>query len=108
MMSMEDMCYPRVDEDLQLRIEEQRADAARRRLDPSDVLAETQHLLLSITDDEAHPLWRLIEQCTTVGTEKETGVLPPVDEFVGAALMPIIDQAISALVRERLLQEDDR
>jgi hypothetical protein len=86
---MQDLPYPRMDEDMQLR------------LDPSDVLAELQHLLLEI-DDAQHPFWPLVRHCTTVGTTQETGMRPYMAAQVGEALLPLIDKAISRLVGERL------
>jgi len=92
--------------DMAREIDEQRAQAARERLDPSDVLAEVQTLLLGIVDDDEHPLWRLVKHCTEVGTAQETWCMPHVAEFVGAALLPVIDRAISRLVTEQLLMDD--
>ena len=102
---MQDIPYSRLDEDLQLRIDQERADRARKGLDPSDVLAALQHLLLAIDDDAQHPLWPLVRHCTAVGTTQETGVRPYMAEQVGEALLPVIDKAISRLVQEAL--DDD-
>ena len=74
----------------------------RQRLDPSDVLAVTQHILLEIVNDTQHPLWPLVKHCTAVGTASETGQVPYMAELVGEALLPLIDRAISRLVGERL------
>ena len=73
---MQDLPSPRMDEDMQLRLDQERAARARAGLDPSDVLAELQHLLLAIDDDARHPFWPLVRHCTTVGTTQETGVRP--------------------------------
>ena len=81
---------------------EERRRRAREGLDPSDVLAEVQSLMLGIADDTQHPLWPLLERCTRVGTATETGKVPHVAEGVGAAFLPLIDKAIMRLVTERL------
>jgi hypothetical protein len=70
--------YPRLDEDQQLRMEEERAAYARDHLQPSDVLSEVQSLMLGIADDRQHPLF-----------------------------LPLIDRAITRLVTEALAQEVD-
>jgi hypothetical protein len=103
---MQDIPYPRLDEDHQLRIEEERAYRAREGLDPADVLAEVQSVLLAIDDDQ-HPLWPLIQHCTRVGTRQETGQRPFPCAQVGELLLPLIDRAITRLVTEALLREDD-
>jgi hypothetical protein len=104
---MQDLPSPRLDEDAQLIRDEERASRAREGLDSADVLSEVQHLLLAISDDTQHPLWPLVSHCTTVGTTAETGQRPPLADTVGAALEPLIDRAITRLVTERLLAEDD-
>jgi hypothetical protein len=82
--------------------QEERRRRAREALDPSDVLAEVQSLMLGIADDTQHPLWSLLERCTRQGTATETGKTPHVAEGVGAAFLPLIDKAITRLVTERL------
>jgi hypothetical protein len=99
---MQDLPYPRMDEDYPRRLEEARAARARASLDASDVLAELQHLLLEIAEDTQHPFWSLVRHCTAVGTTQETGVRPYMAAQVGEALLPLIDKAISRLVGERL------
>jgi hypothetical protein len=86
---------------------EERRRRAREALDPSDVLAEVQSLLLGIAADAQSPLWPLIEHCTRVGTTQETGKTPHVAEGVGAAFLPLIDRAITRLVTERLSAWED-
>jgi hypothetical protein len=81
-------------------MDEERATIARDRLDASDVLSEVQSLMLAITDDRQHPLWALVQHCTRIGTTKETGKAPYMAEAVGAAFLPLIDQAITHLVTE--------
>jgi hypothetical protein len=76
--------------------------AARDALDPSDVLAEVQRLMLQIQEDTRHPLWRTIYHCTRVGTPRETGRSPYSVEQCGEAFMPLIEQAIVRLVRQAL------
>jgi hypothetical protein len=88
--------------DRQHEFDEQLAQAARDRLDPSDVLAEVQHLLLGIVDDDQHPLRAPVQHCTDVGMAQETGTMPHLAEFFGAALMPVIECAISRLVQQAL------
>jgi hypothetical protein len=101
-MWLEEVCYPRADENVQQIIDEERATRARDSIDPSDLLAVTQHVLLEIAEDRQHPFWPLIVHCTKVGTLKETGKLPHMAEQVGAALLPMIDKAIARLVGERI------
>jgi hypothetical protein len=84
-----------------------RYEQARNSVDPSDLLAVTQHLMLKIADDTQHPLWSLIHHCATVGTFQETGQRPYPCEAVGEAFLPLIDKAISRLIDERLAQEVD-
>jgi hypothetical protein len=85
----------------------ERAAQAREAVDPSDLLAVTQHLMLEIADDTKHPLWPLIQHCATIGTFTETGQLPHLAEQVGAAFLPLIDKAITRLVTEALLEGED-
>jgi hypothetical protein len=96
-----DLPYPEPVDDATAH-EEERRRVAREALDPSDVLAEVQSLLLGIAADAQHPLWHLVHTCTTVGTAAETGKVPHTAEGVGAALLPLVDRAISRLVSERL------
>jgi hypothetical protein len=107
-MSIHDIPYP---PDFQIDFaaahEEERRRRAREGLDPSDVLAEVQSLMLGIADDTQSPLWRLIQHCTRVGTARETGKTPHVAEGVGAAFLPLIDRAITRLVTEALAQGED-
>ena len=105
MMMSREFPYLRVDEDMDRCIEERQAQAARDRLDPGEVLAEVQRRLLGIVDEDRHPLWPLVKHCTEVGTTRETGRAPYMAEWVGAALEPVIEQAIARLVREAL--DDD-
>jgi hypothetical protein len=99
---MSSIPYPPMDQDDQLLRETQRAERAREALDPSNVLAVVQHLLLEIADDTQNPLWSLVQSCTRTGTASETGKTPHLTEQVGAAFLPLIDQAITRLVDERL------
>jgi hypothetical protein len=46
----------RWDDDHEAARQAQRAIDVRQRIDPSDVLAVTQHILLEIVDDTQHPL----------------------------------------------------
>jgi hypothetical protein len=86
---------------------EERRRRAREGLDPSDILAEVQSLMLAIADDTQHPLWTLVNHCTRIGTTRETGQRPHVAEGVGAAFLPLIDRAITRLVTERLSAWED-
>jgi hypothetical protein len=90
------------DIDTEAELQATRAEQARNRLDPSDVLAVTIHCLLEIADDEQNPLWLLIRHCTQVGTTTETGQRPHQCEGVGEAFLPLIDKAITRLVDEQL------
>lgn len=104
---MSSIPYPHdFEQDLAAERAARRVEQARARLDPSDVLAELQHLLLEIDDDAQHPMWPLVRHCTRVGTTQETGQAPYMRQQVGAALEPLIDKAIVRLVREVL--DDDR
>jgi hypothetical protein len=47
------------EQDLPAELAARRYGLARQGLDPSDVLAELQHLLLAIDDDQQHPFWPL-------------------------------------------------
>jgi hypothetical protein len=95
--------YPTTfDIDTETEIAETRATQARERIDPSDLLAVVQHIMLEIADDQQHPLWPLIRHCAEVGTMTETGKRPHQCEGVGEAFLPLIDNAISRLVDEKL------
>jgi hypothetical protein len=48
-----------------------------------------------------------VQHCTAVGTVRETGQVPYMAEFVGAALLPLIDRAIDRLIGERLSDWED-
>jgi hypothetical protein len=101
-MWLEDVYYPRSDDNVQQILDEERASRARESIDPSDLLAVTQQVLLEIAEDRQHPFWPLIVHCAKVGTEKETGKMPHMAAQVGAALLPMIDKAIARLVGERI------
>jgi hypothetical protein len=95
--------YPTTfDIDTQAERNAERAAQAREHIDPSDLLAVVQHLMLEIADDAQHPLWPLIQHCARVGTLTETGKRPHQCEGVGEAFLPLIDKAISRLVDEQL------
>ena len=103
-----DLPYPPdFDHDYHAEWHEERRRRAREGLDPSDVLAEVQSLMLGIADDTQHPLWNLVHTCTRVGTAAETGKVPHTADGVGAAFLPLIDRAITRLVTEALGREVD-
>jgi hypothetical protein len=85
---------------------ERRAASIRRHLDEGDVIAETLHLLLEMADAE-NPLCHLVAHCIRYGTEAETYKLPPMSGSIGHALEPFILQAITRLVDEQMLVEED-
>jgi hypothetical protein len=102
-VSNNDLPYPPEFEiDFAAAHEEERRRRAREALDPSDVLAEVQSLMLAIADDIEHPLFALVVHCTRIGTMRETGKAPYLAEAVGAAVEPLIARAIARLVAERL------
>jgi hypothetical protein len=96
------LSYPEMAEDLEKTVAEHLAEQARDGLDPSDVLAEAQRLMLQISEDTQHPLWRLVYHCTTVGTPRETGRSPYHAEGIGEAFMPLIEAAIIKLTQQAL------
>jgi hypothetical protein len=96
------LSYPDMRDDLEREIAEHLAQQARANLNPSDVLAEVQSLLLQISEDTQHPLWRVVRDCVVNGTVRETGRDPYSVETVGEALMPWIERAIAKLVQQAL------
>ena len=83
-----------------------RAKYIRRHLDRGDVIAEVLHLLREVDDDES-PLRALVEHCLLHGTTEESGRQPWMSASVGARLEPFIAQAITRLVDEQMLVEED-
>jgi hypothetical protein len=83
-----------------------RAESIRRRLDRGDGVAEVLRLLLEVDDHES-PIRALVEHCLTHGTSEECGRQPWMSASVGARLEPFILQAITCLVDEQILVEED-
>jgi len=90
---------------LEAQLEQQRYQEVRDALDPRDVLAEVQHLMLGIGRDEEHPLFPLIQACVTRGTTNECGQRPYEAALVGEACLPLIERAIGRLVHAQLMVE---
>ena len=84
----------------------ERAEYIRRHLDRGDVIAEVLHLLLEVDEHES-PLRALVEHCLIHGTSEESGRQPWMSASVGARLEPYIGQAITRLVDEQMLVEED-
>jgi hypothetical protein len=82
------------------------AEHVRRHLDRGDVIAEVLHLLLEL-DDRESPLRALVEHCLLHGTSEESGRQPWMSANVGARLEPFILQAITRLVDQQMLREED-
>lgn len=82
-----------------------RRDRIRRELEPSDVMATVLDLLRATPDDTQYPIYALVQHCTAIGTEKETGVRPHMEERVGALFAPWINQAIELLIDDKLAEE---
>jgi hypothetical protein len=95
--------YP-VDHDIdtQAELNAERYEQALKRLSPSDVLATVDDLVSQIVRAHDHPLYTLVVHCLQYGTTKSSGKRPYVSEMVGASYEPLIDEAITRLVEEKL------
>jgi hypothetical protein len=90
------------DIDLEAELNEARHARALRTLSPSDVLATVDELVAEIADARDHPLYSLVAHCLHHGTTKSSGARPYPSEMVGASYEPLIDAAITRLVKEKL------
>jgi hypothetical protein len=90
------------DIDPQAELNDERYERALKALSPSDVLATVDDLVAQILDTRDHPLYALVVHCLRYGTTKSSGKRPYVSELVGAAYEPLIDEAITRLVEEKL------
>ncbi len=80
-------------------------EAARRQIDPSDVLAVTMERLLESPHDADHPLWPLV-QCLMHGhPTAEPGHHISLCAAVGAAFEPLIAEAIADLAMQALIAD---
>jgi hypothetical protein len=75
-------------------------------VDRGDVTAEVLRLLLEVDDHES-PIRALVEHCLTHGTSEACGRQPWMSASVGARLEPFMLQAITCLVDEQILVEED-
>ena len=90
------------DIDAQAELNAERYEHALKALSPSDVLATVDDLVSQIVNAQDHPLHALVEHCLHYGTTKDSGKRPYVSEMVGTLYEPLIEEAITRLVEEKL------
>jgi hypothetical protein len=90
------------DIDIQAELNAERYERALKALSPSDVLATVDDLVSQIVNAHDHPLHALVAHCLQYGTTTSSGKRPPVSATVGALYEPLIDEAITRLVEEKL------
>ncbi len=90
------------DTDAQAELNEARHARALKALSPGDVLATVDDLAAQIPDARHHPLYDLVAHCLRYGGTKRSGKRPHMSEMVGASYEPLIDEAITRLVEEKL------
>jgi hypothetical protein len=87
---------------VQAECNEERYERALKALSPGDVLATVDDMVSQILDAHDHPLYGLVVHCLQHGTMKSSGKRPHMSEMVGAFYEPLIDEAITRLVEEKL------
>jgi hypothetical protein len=95
-------CPVRHDIDTQAELNDERYEWSLKALSPSDVLATVDDLVAQILTARDHPLYALVVHCLQYGTTRSSGKRPSVSEVVGASYEPLIDDAITQLVEEKL------
>ena len=90
------------DTGVQAELNEARHARALKALSPSDVLATVDDLAARIPDARHHPLYDLVAHCLRYGGTKRSGKRPYMSEMVGASYEPLIEEAITRLVEEKL------
>jgi len=90
------------DIDTQAELNEERHERALKTISPSDVLATVDDMVSQILDARHHPLYDLVAHCLQYGSTKSSGKRPHMSEMVGAAYEPLIDEAITRLIEEKL------
>jgi hypothetical protein len=95
--------YPiRQEIDRQAGLNAERYEQARKGLNPSDVLATIDDMVAQLVDAHDHPLHALVEDCLHDGASKRSGKRPSVSAAVGGLYEPLIYEAITRLVEEKL------
>jgi hypothetical protein len=95
-------CPVRHDIDTQAELNDERYEWSLKALSPSDVLATVDDLVAQILTARDHPLYALVVHCLQYGTTRSSGKRPSVSEVVGTSYEPLIDEAITQLVEEKL------
>jgi hypothetical protein len=90
------------DIDTQAELNAKRYEHALKTLTPSAVLGAVDNMVSQIVDAHDHPLYALVAHCLQYGTTKSSGQRPYMSEMVGASYEPLIDEAITQLVEEKL------
>jgi hypothetical protein len=90
------------DIDVQAELNAERYERTLKALNPSDVLATVDDLVSQIVNAHDHPLHALVAHCLQYGTTKSNGKHPYVREMVGTLYEPLIEEAITRLVEEKL------
>jgi hypothetical protein len=91
------------DIDTQAKLNDERYEQALKALSPSDVLATVDDLVGQILNARDHPLHALVVHCIQYGTTKSCGRRPYMSEMVGASYELLIDEAITRVVEEKLV-----
>ena len=100
---MSNLPYPiRHEIDTRAELNAERYEQALKGLSPSDVLATVDDMVAQIVDAHAHPLHALVEDCLHYGTSKRSGKRPYVSATVAGLYEPLIHEAITRLVEEKL------
>lgn len=90
------------DIDAQAELNAERYERAMKLLSPSDVLAVVDDLVSQIVNAHDHPLHALVAHRLQYGTTTSSGKRPCVSATVVALYEPLIDEAITRLVEEKL------
>jgi hypothetical protein len=88
--------------DTQAELKAQRYEQVLKVLSPSDVLATIDEMVAQIVDAHDHPLYALVVHCLQFGTSKHSGKRPFVSETVGGLYEPLIYDAMTRLIEEKL------
>lgn len=103
---MQSIPYPQVDEDQQLRMDEERQARLVRMLDPGEVIAEVESLVAEIADPREHPLFDVSCYYLDAGGT-QTGTRSSRQALIGERYAALIRQAIDQIIA-RYLGDDAR
>ena len=98
--------YPDLSEDTRQQDAEACRARALRHISASDLISVVEDLVSQISAEQEHPLFRLATYVLQHGTTHMSGQRPYVTEQVGVLYERIMDEAITRLVDERLMNDD--